>query len=50
LLQEFTPDKANDTFPLWKRGIEGDFSVESASEIPMPPLSKGGKSIFMAKG
>jgi hypothetical protein len=33
LLQEFTSDNANDVFPLWKRGIEGDFSV--GKEIQM---------------
>jgi len=33
LLQKLTSDNANDFLPLWKRGIEGDFSV--GKEIQM---------------
>jgi hypothetical protein len=39
--QDFTPVNEN-AFPLWKRGIEGDFSTVRSKAPLAPPLSKGG--------
>jgi len=32
-------------FPLWKRGIKGDFAIKRFSNPPSPPFAKGGKLI-----
>jgi hypothetical protein len=39
----FTPEYENNTSPLWKRGIEGDFS--GRQPLKSPPFSKKGGGI-----
>ena len=43
LLYDFTPGNENETFPIWKRGIEGDFSAgrlprDLLAALPLSPF------------